>query len=154
MGKVTELTKLHQNRLASIDVRGRQLWILFDRCRIIREANSYQENSEEPIVTDIDQTLREILNLLDHESLEPYRYVEYFDLELNNFFEDVEGNIIYPVISEKRRTHFSEWYSANHEKIEQSITVKTLENIQRSYEDKRQCFQSPKQYRKGVSRLA
>jgi len=129
-GKVTELTKLHQNRLASVDVRGRHLWLLADRCRIIREANFYQTNSENPIVPEIDRTLRRILNFLDDDSLEPYRYAKVFDIDSGSYLEDVEGNIIYPTINEKERSDFSEWYSARHEVFAENITLETLQNIQ------------------------
>ena len=95
-GKVTELTKLHQNRLASEDVRGRSLWLLYENCRIIQEANFYEANMNKPIVPEIGGILRKIVKFLDDGVLEPYRYAVVFDIETESYHEDEDGNIIYP----------------------------------------------------------
>ena len=114
-GKVTELTKLHQNRLASEDVRGRSLWLLYENCRIIQEANFYEANKNKPIVPEIGQILRKIVKFLDNDALGPYHYSVVFDIETESYHEDEDGNIIYPTITEKERRDFAEWYSQKRE---------------------------------------
>ena len=131
-GKVTELTKLHQNRLASEDVRGRSLWLLYENCRIIQEANFYEANMNKPIVPEIGGILRKIVKFLDDGVLEPYRYAVVFDIETESYHEDEDGNIIYPTITEKERRDFSEWYSQKREPLFENVDIGTLEKIQQA----------------------
>ncbi|DAC17783.1 MAG TPA: hypothetical protein D7I06_02700, partial [Candidatus Poseidoniales archaeon] len=131
-GKVTELTKLHQNRLASEDVRGRSLWLLYENCRIIQEANFYEAHMNKPIVPEIGGILRKIVKFLDDGVLEPYRYAVVFDIETESYHEDEDGNIIYPTITEKERRDFAEWYSRKREVLFENVDIGTLEKIQQA----------------------
>ena len=131
-GKVTELTKLHQNRLVSEDVRGRCLWLLYENCRIIQEANFYEAHMNKPIVPEIGGILRKIVKFLDDGVLEPYRYAVVFDIETESYHEDEDGNIIDPAITEKERRDFAEWYSQKREPFFENVDIGTLEKIQQA----------------------
>ena len=122
-GKITELTKLHQNRLINEDYRIFQFMKFRDMCRVIGSANLHSNRKP------VNPGLEEIFSIINDfeidgytedemdEILHPYWYAKYFNLKLNQFhyYESEDGNlestedIIMPNISQKQRLTANEF---------------------------------------------
>ncbi|MGB1955229.1 MAG: hypothetical protein ACPHUK_06480 [Candidatus Poseidoniaceae archaeon] len=133
-GKVTELTKLHQNRLMSIDIQARQLLEFIRICRIVRDAN-YTPNGG-VYVQDVQEILYDILtgfDEIDDDVLHPFWYLDWFNEKDGFFYNDEEGKIIYPSISQEDRTNFEEtitkWFNDG---LGDNITKENLSIIEHS----------------------
>jgi len=122
-GKITELTKLHQNRLINEDYRIFQFMKFRDMCRVIGSANLHSNRKP------VNPGLEEIFSIINDfeidgytedemdEILHPYWYAKYFNLKLNQFhyygsedrnLESTE-DIIMPNISQKQRLTANEF---------------------------------------------
>mgnify|MGYP001261088506 CR=1 FL=1 len=145
-GKITEITKLHQNQLISDDYRIFQYMKFHDMCFNIARAN-VSKTDREPVDRILAELLSRILNF-EAQNLEeyegddvfhPYWYSNYFNLEEERYhhYEDDEGmgnfgEIILPSISEDQRGAAIEYVDkALEQGFSEFLTIKVLQVIQK-----------------------
>ena len=125
-GKITELTKLHQNRLINEDYRIFQFMKFRDMCRVLASANLHKNGKP------VHQGLEEIFSIINDlevagytggkvdDILHPYWYSKYFNVKEGQFHNyephqingrEVEGpgEIIMPNISQEQRLAANEF---------------------------------------------
>ncbi len=126
-GKVTELTKLHNNRLVSPFVQGRQLTRLMDDLSVILIAGNSTDFGGRHYRNPAQQSIKKIQNLLDDEALHPYfDFFAYQELDSENQQYVAPPEDVSSGKNEQKLIAFRNKYS---NELRETINLQTIESI-------------------------